>query len=71
MAVDITYPVITPMLKVAGGTSGSNVATIIYAVAGGSGADGGIPATGGGGGGAGTMDFSDPNNSGLIVLLGI
>lgn len=54
MAVSNIYPVITPLIKVAGGTNGSNIPTDIVAVIGGSGADGGIPATGGGGGGAGT-----------------
>ncbi len=55
MAVSNIYPVITPMIKVSGGTSGpgSTTPTDIFAVIGGSDGTSGIPATGGGGGGTG------------------
>lgn len=50
------YPVITPMIKVSGGTTGpgSTIPTDIFGVINGSNEVSGIPATGGGGGGAGT-----------------
>lgn len=56
MAQTDVYPVIGPVAKVTGGTTGpsSTQSTIVFGIIGGDDADGGIPATGGGGGGAGT-----------------
>lgn len=53
MAVSNIYPVITPMIKLSGGTTGvgSTRPTDIFADIGGSDGTSGIPATGGGGGG--------------------
>lgn len=53
MAVSNIYPVITPMIKLSGGTGGVGTTqpTDIFAAIGGSDGTSGIPATGGGGGG--------------------
>lgn len=53
MAVSNIYPIITPIMKVSGGTGGVGTTqpTDIFAVIGGSDGTSGIPATGGGGGG--------------------